>query len=158
METSATNWDMTKNSVYRLHRGSNQSAMRAHNERLVLPLVRRHGAPSKADIAHMTGLSAQTVSVIMREQEADGLLLRGEPSIPMSLAPDVALFFGLKPGRRSADIVLTDFMGTVLGRFHHVYTCPTPRDTVGFARALGGASLPLSQRFLVGQNALPTDQ
>ncbi len=47
-------------------RGSNQSGMRAHNERLVLTLVRRDGALAKSDIARITGLSAQTVSVIMR--------------------------------------------------------------------------------------------
>ena len=60
-------------------RGSNQAGMRAHNERLVLSLIRRHGATAKADIARATGLSAQTVSVIMRALESDGLLLRGEP-------------------------------------------------------------------------------
>ena len=55
-------------------RGSNQAGMRAHNERLVLSLVRRHGALAKSDIARITGLSAQTVSVIMRALESDGLL------------------------------------------------------------------------------------
>ena len=60
-------------------RGSNQSGMRAHNERLVLSLLRQHGALAKSDIARITGLSAQTVSVIMRALEQDGLLMRGEP-------------------------------------------------------------------------------
>ena len=54
--------------------GANQIRVRAHNERLVLSLVRRHGALSKADIARRTGLSAQTVSVIMRALEKEGLL------------------------------------------------------------------------------------
>ena len=58
-------------------RGSNQSGMRAYNERLVLSLIRQTGALAKAEIARRTGLSAQTVSVIMRALEADGLLLRG---------------------------------------------------------------------------------
>ena len=73
-------------------RGSNQQGMRAHNERLVLSLVRQSGALAKSDIARMTGLSAQTVSVIMRGLESDGLLQRGEPirgkigqpSVPMA--------------------------------------------------------------------------
>ena len=60
-------------------RGSNQSGMRAHNERLVLSILRRLGPMAKADIARMTGLSAQTVSVIMRALETDGLLAKGEP-------------------------------------------------------------------------------
>ena len=91
-------------------KGTNQSGMRAHNERLVLSLVRRE-ALAKSDIARMTGLSAQTVSVIMRALEQDGLLLRGDPvrgkvgqpSVPMHLAADGAFFYGLKVGRRSAD-------------------------------------------------------
>ena len=58
----------------RLHRGTNQSGMRDSNERLVLSLVRRNGSLAKTEIARMTGLSAQTVSVIMRELEEEGLL------------------------------------------------------------------------------------
>lgn len=136
----------------RFNRGSNQSGMRAYNERLVLSLVRRHGALAKSDIARMTGLSAQTVSVIMRELEADGLLLRGEPvrgkvgqpSVPMSLAPDGAWFYGLKLGRRSADLVLTDFLGNVLEQVHHTYRYPSPDDMIRFvgeARASIDATL-----------------
>src|SRR5215475_6756558 len=79
--------------------GANQIRVRAYNERLVLSLVRRHGALSKAEIARRTGLSAQTVSVIMRALEKDGLLERGEPirgrvgqpSIPMRLNADAVL-------------------------------------------------------------------
>ena len=40
--------------------------MRAYNERLVLSLVRRHGSLPKAEIARLTGLSPQTVSVIVQ--------------------------------------------------------------------------------------------
>jgi predicted NBD/HSP70 family sugar kinase len=121
-------------------RGSNQSGLRAHNERLVLSLVRRDGALAKSDIARMTGLSAQTVSVIMRSLEADGLLTRGEPvrgrigqpSVPLSLAPDGAFFFGLKIGRRSADLVLVDFLGRTVGFRRSVYRYPTPDTVVRF--------------------------
>ena len=60
--------------------GSNQTRVRAYNERLLLSLVRRHGSQPKAEIARRTGLSAQTVSVIMRALEKDGLLLRGDPT------------------------------------------------------------------------------
>ena len=87
-------------------RGSNQTGMRAHNERLVLSLIRKHGPMAKAAIARMTGLSAQTVSVIMRALEADGLLVKGEPvrgkvgqpSVPMGLRAQGAYFLGLKVG------------------------------------------------------------
>ena len=121
-------------------RGSNQSGMRAHNERLVLSLLRQHGALAKSDIARMTGLSAQTVSVIMRALEQDGLLMRGEPvrgrigqpSVPMSLAPDGAFFLGLKIGRRSADLSLVDFTGQIRQTRRRVYRYPTPDAVIAF--------------------------
>ena len=125
-------------------RGTNQSGMRAQNERLVLSLVRQHGALAKSDIARITGLSAQTVSVIMRALEQDGLLLRGEPlrgrigqpSVPMSLNPKGAFFLGLKIGRRSVDLTLVDFLGRVLATERQIYRYPTPSAVVAFvARA-----------------------
>ncbi len=122
--------------------GSNQSGMRAHNERLVLSLVRRIGPLAKAEIARITGLSAQAVSVIMRALERDGLLERGEkvrgrigqPSVPMKINPNGAYFFGLKVGRRSADVILTDFQGKILERLHMTYAYPTPDRTIEFAQ------------------------
>lgn len=142
-------------------RGSNQSGMRAWNERLVLSLVRQHGALAKSDIARMTGLSAQTVSVIMRALEQDGLLLRGEPirgkigqpSVPMSLNADGAFFIGLKIGRRSADLALVDFLGHVRGARRRIYRYPTPDAVVAFvAEALPAllATLPPGLRERVG--------
>jgi len=122
-------------------RGTNQSGMRARNERLVLSLVRRHQALAKSELARMTGLSAQTVSVIMRQLEKDGLLLRGEPvrgkvgqpSVPMRLNPDGAFFFGLKVGRRSTELVWTDFVGNVRQRKRRTYDYPTPKATLEFS-------------------------
>ncbi|MCO5063180.1 MAG: ROK family transcriptional regulator [Rhizobiaceae bacterium] len=139
-----------------LHRGTNQSGMRDSNERVVLSLVRLHGSLAKSDIARLTGLSAQTVSVIMRALEADGLLLRGEPqrgrigqpSVPMSLNPDGAFFLGMKIGRRSADLVMTDFLGRVRARQEQPYTYPTPDETKRFLLAAMGemrAALPPEQ-------------
>ena len=46
-------------------RGTNQTGVRLYNERLVLSLIRRHGDLPKADIARMTGLSPQTISIII---------------------------------------------------------------------------------------------
>lgn len=142
-------------------RGSNQSGMRAHNERLVLSLVRQHGALAKSDIARITGLSAQTISVIMRALEQEGLLIRGEPvrgrigqpSVPMSLAAEGAFFLGLKVGRRSTDLTLIDFLGRVRGTHRRVYRYPTPDGIVSFvAEALPGllAAVPSAQRDRIG--------
>lgn len=96
---------------------------------------------AKADIARSTGLSAQTVSNIMRSLEDDGLIVKGEPqrgrvgqpSVPISLSEDGAYFWGLKIGRRSVELVLTNFLGAVIHRAHETYRYPTPKDTMRFA-------------------------
>lgn len=124
-------------------RGANHLAMRARNERLLLTLLRRHGALPKSEIARRTGLSAQAVSVIMRKLEAEGLLLRGEPqrgkvgqpSVPMELAPDGAFFFGVKVGRRRTEVALVDFLGKVLREDVTWHDYPTPEKTLSFALA-----------------------
>ncbi|WP_315919394.1 ROK family transcriptional regulator [Mesorhizobium sp. SP-1A] len=146
----------------RARRGTNQSGMRDHNERLVLSLVRQHGSLAKSDIARITGLSAQTVSVIMRELEEDGLLLRqapqrgriGQPSIPMALAPGGAFFIGLKIGRRSAELVLIDFLGNVRAMLQHSYRYPAPREAIGFVAEglakLRGALTPEEDKRIAG--------
>ena len=142
-------------------RGSNQSGMRAHNERLVLSILRQQGALAKSDLARMTGLSVQTVSVIMRSLEQDGLLLRGEPirgrigqpSVPMSLDAEGAFFLGLKIGRRSADLMLVDFLGRVRATRRRIYRYPTPSAVVAFvAEALPAVvgALPPGQRDRIG--------
>jgi predicted NBD/HSP70 family sugar kinase len=134
-----------------LRRGTNQSGVRLYNERLVLSLIRQHGALPKANIARLTGLSPPTVQAIVRELEADGLLLRqeaqrgrvGQPSIPLALHPEGAFSFGLKIGRRSAELILMDFVGNVRRALHRTYPYPDPRALVGFVdmgcRTLGKA-------------------
>jgi predicted NBD/HSP70 family sugar kinase len=120
--------------------GANQVRVRAYNERLVLSLVRLYGSLSKADIARRSGLSAQTVSVIMRELESEGLLSRGapvrgrvgQPSTPMHLNADAVYSFGVKMGRRSADLVLMDFVGKIRLQLHKTYAYPLPEDFLSF--------------------------
>jgi predicted NBD/HSP70 family sugar kinase len=127
-------------------RGTNQSGVRLYNERLILSLIRRHVNLAKAEIARLTGLSAQTISVIIRQLEADGLLRKeaplrgriGQPSVPFSLNPNGAFFLGLKIGRRSTDLVLLDFLGRVLQGVHEPCRYPTPDGILEFAnRAVG---------------------
>ncbi|MEM7045132.1 MAG: ROK family transcriptional regulator [Pseudomonadota bacterium] len=134
---------MALNTETQQDRGSNQASLRAYNERLVLSLVRRQDGLAKADIARATGLSAQTVSVIMRGLENDGLLIRGkpvkgrvgQPSVPMHLAPDGAYAIGLKIGRRSADLALMNFVGEIQRQIHQVYPFPLPDPILDFAES-----------------------
>src|SRR5690242_17631802 len=124
-----------------LARGTNQSGVRLYNERLVLSLIRRHGQLPKAEIARATGLSAQTITVIMRALEIDGLVKKqarrrgkiGQPSVPFALDPDGAFSLGLKIGRRSSDLVLLDFAGQVRGAIHEPHPYPVPARLREFA-------------------------
>lgn len=113
-------------------RGSNHVGMRAFNERVVLQAIRLHGALPKAEVARLTGLTAQTIGLITTRLEEDGLLLRqervrgriGQPSVPLALNPDGAFSLGLKIGRRSADWLLVDFTGAVRERRSLDYAFP----------------------------------
>ncbi|MCV2863589.1 ROK family transcriptional regulator [Albidovulum sediminicola] len=120
--------------------GANQSGIRDHNERLVLSMIQRHGGLPSAEIARRTNLSAQTVSIIIRQLEKDGLLVRGEPirgrvgkpSIPMTLRPDGALSVGLNIGRRSTDLVLIDLAGKIRAQIKRTYPYPSPDALTAF--------------------------
>jgi len=115
-------------------RGSSQGGLRQYNERVVLQAVRLHGALAGAEIARLTQLTAQTVSMITKRLEAEGLLLRGEPqrgrvgqpAVPLSLNPDGAYAIGIKVGRRSVDVLLVDFTGQVRQRWALDYRYPEP--------------------------------
>lgn len=143
-------------------RGTTQTGVRIYHERLALSLIRTHGNLSKAEIARMTGLSAQTVSVIVRGLERDSLVLKGasvkgrvgQPSQPYSLNPDGAFSIGLKVGRRSGDLVLIDLAGKKRDEVHMPYHFPSPEEFLGFAKeGLGQITDrlgPLFQRRVAG--------
>lgn len=121
-------------------KGSNLTTVRGINERLVLHLLRLHGALSKAEATRITGLSANAVSVIFRALENEGLLLRGnpvrgrigQPSVPMRLNPAARFYIGYKIGRRTFDLVVINFVGDVLARETALHDYPTPANTLQF--------------------------
>ncbi|WP_299962498.1 ROK family transcriptional regulator [uncultured Roseobacter sp.] len=123
-----------------LSSGVNQRGVRNYNERLLLSMFMRHGPMPGSDLARKAGLSPQTVSVILRKLERDGLLVRGapqrgrvgKPSVPMDLAPEGVFSFGLKIGRRSAELLLLSLSGTVIGQLHLSYRAPDPAEVFGF--------------------------
>lgn len=120
--------------------GVNQSGIRDHNARLVLSMIQRHGQLPGMEIARRAGLSPQTVSVILRLLKKEGFLLRGEPvrgrvgkpSVPMALNPDGVFSVGMKIGRRSLDLLLMDFVGTVRVQMQTTYKYPAPRAVFQF--------------------------
>jgi biotin operon repressor len=91
---------------------------------LVLSLLLQNEGTSRMEIGEKTGLSAQTISVIVRSLEQEGLIARGEaqrgrvgpPAIPLSLNPEGACSVGISLGSKFIDVVLIDFVGSLRHR------------------------------------------
>ena len=119
-------------------RGSNHTGMRQFNERTVLRAIRHEGAIPKADLARLTQLSSQTVSIIVNRLLEDGLLIKqdrirgkiGQPSVPLAINPDGAYSIGLQVGRRSLEVVVTDFLGRMRHQWQHNYPYPSPTEVL----------------------------
>jgi biotin operon repressor len=115
--------------------GLNAVSVRSYNERLVLSMLLQREATTRLEIGERTGLSAQTVSVIIRTLEQEGLVAKGEaqkgrvgpPTVPLALNPEGAFSIGISVGARHADIVLVDFVGKV--RFHAMVDTTKPDKT-----------------------------
>lgn len=113
-------------------RGSNHVGMRQFNERVVLQAIRLNGSLAKADLARMTGLTAQTIGLITTRLVDDDLVVKhdkvrgriGQPSVPLALNPDGAFSMGIKIGRRSTEWLLVDFTGAVCQRQSLHYDFP----------------------------------
>jgi predicted NBD/HSP70 family sugar kinase len=124
-------------------KGSNQVHVRSFNERLILHLIRQYGELTKAEATRATGLSPNAISTIFRSLEEERLLLRqapirgriGQPSTPLRLNPAARHYLGIKIGRRSLDLVLIDFVGTILARRVIPHDFPIPRELINTVRA-----------------------
>jgi DNA-binding Lrp family transcriptional regulator len=110
--------------------GLNSVSVRSYNERLVLSLLLQNKSTTRLEIGERTGLSAQTVSVLVRSLEHEGLVALGAalkgrvgpPTVPIELNPEGAYSVGLSVGARQTDVVLIDFVGAV--RFHKTFANP----------------------------------
>jgi predicted NBD/HSP70 family sugar kinase len=76
----------------------------------------------------------------MRALEAEDLLVRGipergrvgQPLVPLSLNPDGGFSLGLMIGRRSAELVLLDFVGNVRNSVRMTLDYPVPQEILSF--------------------------
>lgn len=115
--------------------GLNSVSVRSYNERLVLSLLLQSKSTTRLEIGERTGLSAQTVSVLVRSLEREGLVALGTalksrvgpPTVPIELNPEGAYSVGVSVGNHQTDVVLIDFVGAV--RFHRTF--PNPAITKG---------------------------
>jgi DNA-binding transcriptional ArsR family regulator len=110
--------------------GLNSVSVRSYNERLMLSLLLQSKSTTRLEIGERTGLSAQTVSVLVRSLEQEGLVALGAaqkgrvgpPTVPIELNPEGAYSVGLSVGNSHTDVVLIDFVGAV--RFHGTFANP----------------------------------
>ncbi|HEX3982065.1 MAG TPA: ROK family transcriptional regulator [Acidisoma sp.] len=102
--------------------GTNIEHAKSLNRRVVLEAVRRNGPITRADLARLTGLTAQAVSNISLELAEVGLIRegalrrgqRGQPATEISLNPEGGYAVGLSLGHRALSGVLVNLAGTVL--------------------------------------------
>ena len=88
----------------------------------MLSTLRRTGDISRADLARATGLTENTVGLIVRDLVAASLVregprrlgARGQPATLLSLDPGGLCSIGVKLGRRSLGVALVDFGGVIL--------------------------------------------
>lgn len=136
--------------------GMNAVSVRSYNERLVLSLLLQNKGLSRMEIGNRTGLSAQTVSVIVRSLEQEGLVIKGEavkgrmgpPTIPLSLNPEGAYSVGISLGHRHTDVVMIDFVGQA--KFYTSLPLPTDDDATNHSKLVATVRSALA--------ALPTKQ
>ena len=122
-------------------RGGDTTGLRAYNERLMITAIRQAGALSKAEIARTTGLSGQAATVIVNSLLDAGLLVKrekvrgrvGKPFTPIALNPEGAFSLGVKIGRRSLEVFLVDFGGSVVASRSTPYPAPLPTGTMSLA-------------------------
>jgi len=124
--------------------GTNLEQAKSHNRRVVIEAIRTNGALSRAAIARLTALSSQTISNIVEELEAAGLLrpeatlkgARGQPAVPYSINPDGGYSIGLQLDHQMAVGVVADLSGTMRVRIERNVDRPTPGEAMPLLAAI----------------------
>lgn len=129
-----------------LRRGTNLSRVAGFNESVVIDAVRRAGdGLSRVEISEQTGLSAQTVSNIVRRMLESGLLREGDrvtqglgkPRTPLTLHPDGRYAIGVHLDPLLATAVLVNLRGEVAA--HLKLPSPANAEPEAMLDAIAGA-------------------
>jgi predicted NBD/HSP70 family sugar kinase len=119
-------------------KGTNLEHARVHNLRTVLETLRLHGPLSRADVAKRSGLTPQTVSNLVGELIARGLVresgqrqgARGRSPTLLSVREGGAYSIGLDLDRGHLTGLLIDLSGEVRARVHVERGFPSPDEAV----------------------------
>lgn len=101
--------------------GSNPGRNRTHNRRVVLEVVRMHGALGRTEIARHALLTPQAVANIVDELVGEDLLIemgrrrsgRGHPPIQFAVNPEGPMTVGIEIGADRVTTVLLDLTGHI---------------------------------------------
>ena len=129
--------------------GMNQMTVRSFNERLIMSLLLQNEGMTRLAIGQASGLSAQTISVIVRALERDGFVspgvaVRGRvgpPTVPVRLNPEGAFSIGVNIETCNLDVVLIDFVGEIKFRNSVKYTHPDCQEIARLVLELIGSAI-----------------
>lgn len=116
------------------HRGGSQSALRGRNRALLLSALQETGTLIQAELARVTGLSAATVSNLVRDLTAEGILAvtttvsGGRRARAVSLHRRAGVAVGIDFGRRHVRIAVADRARTILGEDELALPLGLPAD------------------------------
>jgi predicted NBD/HSP70 family sugar kinase/biotin operon repressor len=99
-------------------------SLRERNRRQLLDQLRRHGSASRADLARLTGLSRSTVSTLIADLQASGLVVerepdervsqQGRPPTLLTLDRSAGLVLGIDFGHEHVHVAIADLSRTIL--------------------------------------------
>ena len=102
-------------------------ALREANRLRVVDALRREGTASRTDLVRMTGLSRTTITTLVGDLQARGLVIedadgherpekpgRGRPPVLLRLAPPAGAAVGVDFGHRHVRVAVADLSSTVL--------------------------------------------
>src|SRR5690554_968462 len=101
-----------------------QPALRQRNLAALLDLLRRHTTLTRTELAQMTGLNRATITRLVRELIALGLVCEdgvlaaaaGRPAISLRLNSAAGMIIGAEIGFASVSAIVTDFTPTIVTR------------------------------------------
>jgi predicted NBD/HSP70 family sugar kinase len=108
--------------------GTNLLKVRDFNQQVVLETIRGASGVSRTEIAHDTGLTAQTISNIVRRLLDEGIVVEsgkkssargGKPKVNLEINPDAGYALGAQIDRDEIALVLLNLGGQPLRRVRH---------------------------------------
>ncbi|MDO8184200.1 ROK family transcriptional regulator [Conexibacter sp. JD483] len=137
------------------------ASLRDRNRRLVVDELRRAGLISRAELARRTGLSRSTVSTLIADMQAQGLVAErevdgagpqgGRPPVLLSLERAAGVALGIDFGKRHVRVIVSDLAHTVLADLER------PMETEQSAQEGFDAAVELAGQALAEAGVAQTD-